>query len=173
MEGVAYLKKYASGIKKRRSGYAVLVYDTREHDAAFTGCEEAKKVLDALLMAHKEKNNIQEILGEIGARGSATGRVIVIKNILSDAKRFKKGDILVAGMTRPEFVPIMKKAAAIITDEGGITCHAAIIAREMKKPCIIGTKIAAQLLKGRRHGGGGCGQRSGEDYFFFSPIVIG
>jgi hypothetical protein len=50
-------------------------------------------------------------------------------------------------MTRPEFVPLMKKAGAIITNEGGITCHAAIIARELKKPCIIGTKIATQVLK--------------------------
>ena len=50
-------------------------------------------------------------------------------------------------MTRPEYLPAMKKAAAFITDEGGITCHAAIIAREMKKPCIIGTKIATQVLK--------------------------
>ena len=50
-------------------------------------------------------------------------------------------------MTTPEFVPAMLKAAAIITDEGGITCHAAIVAREMKKPCIIGTKIATKVLK--------------------------
>ena len=50
-------------------------------------------------------------------------------------------------MTTPDFVPAMKKASAFITDEGGITCHAVIIAREMKKPCIIGTKIATQILK--------------------------
>ena len=50
-------------------------------------------------------------------------------------------------MTRPEFMPALKKAAAIITDEGGITCHAAIVARELKKPCIIGTKIATKVLK--------------------------
>jgi len=50
-------------------------------------------------------------------------------------------------MTRPEFVPLMKKAAAIITDEGGITSHAAIISREMNIPCIIGTKIATKIFK--------------------------
>jgi len=49
-------------------------------------------------------------------------------------------------MTRPEYTGIMKKAKAIVTDEGGITCHAAIVAREMKKPCIIGTKVATQVL---------------------------
>lgn len=50
-------------------------------------------------------------------------------------------------MTTPDFVPIMKRASAFVTDEGGITCHAAIVSREMKKPCIIGTKIATQVLK--------------------------
>ena len=50
-------------------------------------------------------------------------------------------------MTRPEFVPIMKKAAAIVTDEGGITCHAAIISRELGVPCVVGTKIATKVLK--------------------------
>ena len=50
-------------------------------------------------------------------------------------------------MTRPEFLPLMKKAKAIITDEGGITCHAAIVSRELGIPCIIGTKIATKVLK--------------------------
>ena len=49
-------------------------------------------------------------------------------------------------MTFPSFVVAMKKASAFVTDEGGITCHAAIIARELKKPCIIGTKNATQVL---------------------------
>ena len=53
---------------------------------------------------------------------------------------------MVATMTFPNFIPAMEKAAAFVTDEGGILCHAAIVAREMKKPCIIGTKIATQVL---------------------------
>ena len=61
--------------------------------------------------------------------------------------KLKQGDILVATMTTPDFFPIMKKAAGFITDEGGITCHASIVAREMKKPCIVGTKIATKVLK--------------------------
>ena len=60
---------------------------------------------------------------------------------------YEKGDILVTSMTRPEFVPLMKKAGAIITNEGGITSHAAIISRELKIPCIIGTKNATVILK--------------------------
>ena len=50
-------------------------------------------------------------------------------------------------MTRPEFLPIMKKAGAIVTDEGGVTCHAAIVSRELKIPCIIGTQVATSQLK--------------------------
>ena len=59
----------------------------------------------------------------------------------------QQGDIIVPSMTRPEFVPAMKKAAGIITDEGGITSHAAIVSRELGIPCIIGTKIATKVLK--------------------------
>lgn len=50
-------------------------------------------------------------------------------------------------MTRPELMPAVKKAKAIITDEGGLTCHAAIVSRELGVPCIIGTKIATKILK--------------------------
>lgn len=57
------------------------------------------------------------------------------------------GAVLVTEMTTPEFVPAMKRAAAIVTDEGGITCHAAIVSRELHKPCVIGTKIATRVLK--------------------------
>ncbi len=73
----------------------------------------------------------------------------MVKIVLSstDFAKFNKGDILVASMTRPEYVPVMKKAKAIITDEGGITCHAAIVSRELNIPCIIGTKNATRILQ--------------------------
>lgn len=92
------------------------------------------------------KNAISIIKGQIAARGFAKGRVRIIIS-KSKIKDFKNGEILVSSMTTPEYVPAMKKAKAIITDEGGITCHAAIVSREMKKPCIIGTKIATRVLK--------------------------
>ena len=57
------------------------------------------------------------------------------------------GDILVTGMTRPEFLPLFRKAAAVVTDAGGMLSHAAITAREMRKPCIVGTEIATKVLK--------------------------
>jgi len=58
-----------------------------------------------------------------------------------------EGDILVSIATDPDIVPAMKKAAAFVTDQGGMTSHAAIVAREMNKPCVIGTKIATRVLQ--------------------------
>jgi pyruvate,water dikinase len=74
------------------------------------------------------------------------GIVKVVKRV-EDLKKVKEGDILVAPMTFPSFIVAMKYAAAFVTDEGGITCHAAIVAREMRKPCITGTKIATKVLR--------------------------
>ena len=61
--------------------------------------------------------------------------------------KFKDNTILVTSMTRPEYLPAMKKAIAIVTDEGGITCHAAIVSRELGIPCVINTKNATETLK--------------------------
>lgn len=95
-----------------------------------------------------EAGHVSELKGTIASRGKVTGRVMILNDFNDPrAAAFASGDILVTSMTRPEFLPLMKLAAAFITDEGGITSHAAIVAREMKKPCIIGTKIATQVLK--------------------------
>lgn len=77
--------------------------------------------------------------------GSARGTVRVVHDI-SELDKVKEGDILVASMTIPEFVAAMEKAAAFITDEGGITCHAAIVSRELGVPCVIGTGDATRRL---------------------------
>jgi len=89
--------------------------------------------------------NVKEIKGQIAQKGKVKGRVKII-GLAADIDKVQKGDILVATMTMPRYIVAMKKAAAFVTDEGGVTCHAAIIAREMKKPCVIGTKIATQVL---------------------------
>ena len=94
----------------------------------------------------EEVVQVNEFKGNVAFKGKITGRVAYIKD-KTDFSKIKEGDILVTSMTTPEMVPAMKLAAAFITDEGGVTCHAAIVAREMKKPCIIGTKIATKVLK--------------------------
>ena len=87
-----------------------------------------------------------EVKGFTASRGKVTGPVKVLESA-EEIGKLEEGDILVAVMTRPDYLPAMQKAAAFVTDEGGITCHAAIVAREMKKPCVIGTKIATKVFK--------------------------
>lgn len=88
----------------------------------------------------------KELRGTPAMRGLVQGRVRIVRGI-NEIRAFRPGEILVANNTTPEFVPAMKKAAAIVAEQGGMTIHAAIIARELKIPCIVGTKIATQVLK--------------------------
>jgi phosphohistidine swiveling domain-containing protein len=87
------------------------------------------------------------IEGQTAYAGVVRGRVKIVLNPSEANLSFQKGEILVTGMTRPEFLPLLERAAGFITDSGGILSHAAISARELKKPCITGTKIATQVLK--------------------------
>ena len=78
--------------------------------------------------------------------GVATGIVKIVSN-MDELEKIQKGDVLVTRMTNPDFVVAMEKSAAIITDEGGITSHAAIVSRELGVPCVIATKTATKDLK--------------------------
>ena len=86
------------------------------------------------------------IKGETASRGVYAGKVRIIKDA-SELNKIEKGDIMVTKMTTPDMVPAMQKAGAIVTDEGGMTCHAAIVSREMGTPCIVGTEHATEILK--------------------------
>jgi phosphohistidine swiveling domain-containing protein len=97
----------------------------------------------------KENDNFISYLGLKGqptCPGKVIGRVKIV-NHPDDLKKIKRGDILVATMTFPHFISGMEKAAAFITDEGGVLSHAAIVSREMGKPCVTGTHIATKALK--------------------------
>ena len=91
-------------------------------------------------------NLIKGIVASAGKRGVVKGLVKIIFDPFK-ADYFKEGDILVAPMTTPEYIFLMKKSSVIITDAGGLTSHAAIVSRELGIPCIVGTKIATQVLK--------------------------
>lgn len=93
-----------------------------------------------------EVAEVHELKGFTASRGKVTGKVKIIESV-EEMHKVENGDVLIAVMTRPDYLPAMQKASAFVTDEGGITCHAAIVAREMKKPCIIGTKIATKTFK--------------------------
>lgn len=91
--------------------------------------------------------NVQELQGTVAHRdGIIQGVAQLILNP-DEVQRFQTGHILITTMTEPRFLPAMKKAAAIVTDEGGVTCHAAIVSRELGIPCIIGTKHATKVFK--------------------------
>lgn len=94
----------------------------------------------------KIKSKFVKIKGNGACAGKALGTARIVFEY-AQLKKVKKGDILVTPMTTPDFLPAMKRAMAFVTDEGGITSHAAIVDREMNKPCIIGTKIATEVLK--------------------------
>ncbi len=99
-----------------------------------------KKIIDSVIGYDKA------VKGSVAFPGRVRGYVKVVFTS-KELKKVRQGDILVAVLTFPHFIAAMEKAAAFITDEGGILCHAAIISREMQKPCIIGTKIATKVLK--------------------------
>jgi phosphoenolpyruvate synthase/pyruvate phosphate dikinase len=105
---------------------------------------DLKKLFDDFVP--KQEMDIKEIKGTVANKGKVTGKVRVMFTP-NEMAAFVEGEILVAPETTPAYVPIMQKAAAFITDQGGITSHAAIVSREMGKPCITGTKIASQVLK--------------------------
>ena len=79
--------------------------------------------------------------------GDVEGRAAVMYNAPSNGDVLPEdGFVLVASMTTPDYVPIMRKASAIVTDYGGLTCHAAIVAREFGIPCVVGVKSATSKL---------------------------
>lgn len=108
-----------------------------------------KKNIEALgmkVISERIAAKVRELRGIAAYRGKRKGKVVTIYHH-GQLGKIKMGDVLVAPMTSPWYLPAIKKATAIVTDEGGVGCHAAIIARELKKPCIIGTKIATKVFK--------------------------
>ena len=97
--------------------------------------------------SEKPEEESKELIRGLGAspgRGSGEVRVLVSPD---KDNGFESGDVLVAAMTTPDWVPLMMKASAIVTDGGGVTCHAAIVSREMGLPCVVGTRNATKVLQ--------------------------
>lgn len=116
------------------------------YDEAGLSCVVGQKLEEIQKLLHEDLGDVSELSGAIAYKGIVTGTVRLVFDT-EDFDKVEKGSILITSMTNPHMMPIMKKAAAFVTDEGGITCHAAIISREMKKPCIIGTKHATKIFK--------------------------
>ncbi len=129
-------------LKLRRKGSAFLYVDSEREILSGEKFEDFEK----MLAKEGKEDDVKEVCGMCASVGKAVGKVKVCLT-MDDLKKLEEGDVLVTTMTRPEFFQAMKTAAAFVTDEGGLTCHAAIVAREFNKPCIIATKNATKLLK--------------------------
>lgn len=136
-------------LKERRKGFAVLIEGM---NVKFFYKKDANILWRKIhkLLAPKNKNEIN------GSTAYGKGKVRGIAKVLFQSRNkklkgsdfgVKEGDIVVTDMTKPDMMAAYREASGIITDEGGIVCHASIISRELKKPCIVGTKIATQFIK--------------------------
>lgn len=126
-------------IRSRKSGFLYVFADGNANISV-----NEQKITEAKAALESEQEQV------IRGRGASPGFAKGIVKVITSAKELSKieeGDILVARWTSPEYTTAFGKAAAIVTDEGGLTSHAAIVSREMRKPCIVGTKVATKLLQ--------------------------
>ncbi len=129
---------------RRREELFVWLWDDKEY---YFQDEAARKKLNKEIgNLDFDSYNINEVQGSVASPGKVEGIAKIIENE-SNLNKINEGDILIACMTKPSYLIAMQKAVGFVTNEGGITCHAAIVSREMKKPCVIGTKIATKIFK--------------------------
>ena len=126
-------------IEERKRGFAMLI---KENKIKILIGNELKELEESI----EEVKAITEIKGLTIFPGIVKGKVQII-NEKSDFSSFKRGNILITKYTSPSFTPIISKASAIVTDIGGMTSHTALVSREFKIPCIVGTEIATKVLK--------------------------
>lgn len=120
-----------------------VLYTEKNYEVVYQG-NELPKIINNLGRVFDK--NLKEITGQVAQPGYAKGKVKIILRA-KDMVKMKQGDILVSIATDPDIIQAMKKAGAIVTEQGGITSHAAIVSRELGTPCIIGTKIATKIFK--------------------------
>lgn len=128
-------------LNERRKFSVILVMNGKWK--IFTG----KKAIQYEKQAPKpEEYKITELEGSTAVPGMVKGTVKIV-NLPEDMPKMQEGNVMVSHTTNPNIVPAMKKAAAIVTDIGGATCHAAIVSRELNIPCVVGTKVATKVFK--------------------------
>ncbi|RJO62101.1 phosphoenolpyruvate synthase [candidate division WS5 bacterium] len=125
---------------------------TLDQNANIKNQNKDEKGTDSGQAAVTESNGTDISQAEVILKGSAAsvgmaGGPVKIIHSPSEIDKILEGDVLVTEMTTPDFVPAMKRASAIVTDEGGRTCHAAIVSRELGIPCVVGTETATETLK--------------------------
>jgi len=133
--------KIDPALLKKREEYSVLIIEEGRFSVLLD--EEAR---DYDLKFSVSFSDLDIVKGNIASLGKARGKARVLLN-KNEIGKVQQGDIIIATMTTPDYVPAMKKAVGIVTDEGGVTCHAAIVSRELGIPCIIATGIATKVFK--------------------------
>ena len=133
-----------SVINKRKDAWAVVSIGGK------VSIVSGKKAVSATAKKYAIEDVQKEISeklvrGQPACLGKVIGKVRIVKNI-NEFDTVQQGDVLVTPMTTPDFVPLLQKVCAIVTDEGGVTCHAAIISREYQVPCIVGTGNATKVF---------------------------
>ncbi len=129
------------------SRYAFTVYTLKGKKTQLITGQQGKRI-EKMFVVEKDTSleKVTELRGDVAYAGIARGKVKLI-NRSRDVVKMQEGDVLVSYSTNPTLMLAIHRASAIVTNTGGVTCHAAIVSRELKKPCIIGTKIATKVLK--------------------------
>ncbi|MBU0456925.1 MAG: hypothetical protein KKD75_02160 [Nanoarchaeota archaeon] len=130
-----------SKCKKRQDGFLLYLKDNEVLCIDHAINEELVKIGFS-----EEEIEVNEIRGTVACQGKARGTVKIVRTV-HDILKIKKGDVLVAVTTHPDYVPAMQKSVAIVTDEGGMLSHAAIVSRELGIPCVVGTTNATKVLQ--------------------------
>ncbi|TAN33500.1 hypothetical protein EPN28_01660 [Patescibacteria group bacterium] len=129
-------------LNKRRNGFFYLFVERGERELIISNPAMVKKIDDEFF---KIKEAPKLIKGYPACAGKAAGKVLLLEN--NTGKIAINNYILVASSTNPQLMEIVKNSAAVVTDEGGVLSHAAVLSRELGIPCVIGTKIATQVFK--------------------------
>jgi len=132
-------------IKNRKKGFIFMI---EKGNRKLTSGDAGRELVEWFEkeVGTKDLEGVEEFKGFPANKGIVRGKVRLALTP-ADSAMLKIGEILVCAMTSPDYLSAMKRAAAYITDEGGVLSHAAIIAREFNKPCLVGTKIATKVLK--------------------------
>lgn len=150
MDNEGNIKSEIMGIlEKRKIGFAMIWMNKNISTVFGKESIELQKEIARVFKNDEGNGNTEKqdvITGKIANKGIVKGIARVLTTY-EDIYKVNKGDIIVASMTTPDYVSAMEKAAGFITDEGGITCHAAILSREFNVPCIVGTVNATEKIK--------------------------
>jgi phosphoenolpyruvate synthase/pyruvate phosphate dikinase len=136
-------KELAAIANGRLKGWGLLMWKGKIMTP--TGISNVVKAMEQFRIIQPMQSSTKVINGRTACLGKVIGRVRIIQDI-KELDKIKKGDILVTKMTTPDFVIAMRRCGGIVTDEGGVTCHAAIVSREFGIPCLIATHVATKQL---------------------------